>query len=93
MTGDLVTAILMSNISYLESVVAEVHAECLRNLRKGHSHGEGQTRAQDLLSVFQGLHKHEHKRDSCVNHSEAQNRRDREGIHTLRQHLVTGGPW
>ena len=45
----------MSNISELESVVAEVHAECLRNLREGRSQEEVQTRVGDLPLEVQGL--------------------------------------
>lgn len=49
------TSIITRNLSYVECTVAEVHAECLRSLRKGCSKGEVQLRVQSLPSVLQGL--------------------------------------
>ena len=55
MTGDLATATLMSNVSKLEKVVVEVHAEYLRNVHEGRSQDEVQIKVRDLPAVIQGL--------------------------------------
>ena len=55
-TGELATAILMSNISCFENEVADVHTECLKNMFYEHSQDEFQARVRDLPRPAAGIH-------------------------------------
>ena len=54
-TTNLAVSTFMSDVSRAEMVIAEAHADCLRNMHEGQSHDRVRTRMQRLNEVLQDL--------------------------------------